>query len=104
VRAIGRWSLAALVVDSSIGSGILARPPMSRMSSVKRDRGRSYWRGQTAGVVIMACFAEVAAQFAQAGGIICILACFRSFGWDRSGLDALAGAPRRTGGYLRLVS
>jgi APA family basic amino acid/polyamine antiporter len=67
VRAIGRWSLAALVVNSIIGSGIFALP-----ADVARLIGRSSpWAVLLAGVaagVIMACFAEVASQFSQAGG------------------------------------
>ena len=67
VRAIGRWSLAALVVNSIIGSGIFGLP-----SDVARLIGRaSPWAVLLAGAaagVIMACFAEVASQFTQAGG------------------------------------
>ncbi len=67
VRAIGRWSLAALVLNSIIGSGIFGLP-----SDVARLIGRaSSWAVLLAGVsagVIMACFAEVASQFTQAGG------------------------------------
>jgi APA family basic amino acid/polyamine antiporter len=67
VRAIGRWSLAALVVNSIIGSGIFGLP-----SDVARLIGRaSPWAVLMAGAaagVIMACFAEVASQFTQAGG------------------------------------
>jgi len=67
VRAIGRWSLAALVVNSVIGSGIFGLP-----SEVARLIGRaSPWAVLLAGAgagVIMACFAEVASQFTQAGG------------------------------------
>jgi APA family basic amino acid/polyamine antiporter len=67
VRAIGRWSLAALVVNSIVGSGIFGLP-----SDVARLVGRaSPWAVLVAGAaagVIMACFAEVASQFTQAGG------------------------------------
>ncbi|MGZ4731277.1 MAG: APC family permease, partial [Terriglobales bacterium] len=67
VRAIGRWSLAALVVNSIIGSGIFGLP-----ADVARLIGRaSPWAVLLAGAaagVIMACFAEVASQFTQAGG------------------------------------
>jgi basic amino acid/polyamine antiporter, APA family len=67
VRAIGRWSLAALVINSIIGSGIFGLP-----SDVARLIGRaSPWAillaGGAAGI-IMACFAEVASQFTKAGG------------------------------------
>jgi APA family basic amino acid/polyamine antiporter len=67
VRAIGRWSLAALVVNSVIGSGIFALPAdVARLIG-----GASPWAVLMAGAaagVIMACFAEVASQFADAGG------------------------------------
>jgi APA family basic amino acid/polyamine antiporter len=67
VRAIGRWSLTALVVNSIIGSGIFALP-----ADVARLIGAaSPWAVLLAGAaagVIMACFAEVASQFSQAGG------------------------------------
>ncbi len=67
MRAIGRWSLAALVVNSIIGSGIFALP-----ADVARLIGpASPWAVLVAGAaagVIMACFAEVASQFSAAGG------------------------------------
>jgi APA family basic amino acid/polyamine antiporter len=67
VRAIGRWSLTALVVNSVIGSGVFGLP-----SVVAGLLGRfSPLAVLLAGVgmaVIFACFAEVASQFQQAGG------------------------------------
>ena len=67
MRAIGRWSLAALVINSIIGSGIFGLP-----SDVARLIGRaSPWAVLLAGAaagIIMACFAEVASQFTAAGG------------------------------------
>ncbi len=67
VRAIGRYSLAALMVNSIIGSGIFGLP-----STVAGLVGAaSPWAVLLAGAiagVIMACFAEVASQFSQAGG------------------------------------
>src|SRR5271170_7636285 len=67
VRAIGRWSLAALAVNSIIGSGIFGLP-----ATVARLLGqRSVLAVLIAGAamaVIMACFAEVASQFSEAGG------------------------------------
>jgi len=67
VRAIGRWSLVALVVNSIIGSGVFGLP-----STVAALIGRSsIWAVVAAGAVmgvIMACFAEVASHFHQAGG------------------------------------
>ena len=67
VRAIGRWSLVALVVNSIIGSGVFGLP--SVLAGLVG--GASPWAVLLGGVVvgvIMACFAEVASQFTQAGG------------------------------------
>jgi basic amino acid/polyamine antiporter, APA family len=67
LRAIGRWSLVALVVNSIIGSGVFGLP-----STVAGLIGRaSIWAVVAAGCgmcVIMGCFAEVASRFQQAGG------------------------------------
>lgn len=67
VRAIGRWSLVALMVNSIIGSGIFGLP-----SSIAGLVGSvSPWAVLIAGLavgVIMACYAEVASQFSDAGG------------------------------------
>ncbi len=67
VRAIGRWSLAALMVNSIIGSGIFGLP-----SSIAGLVGKaSPWAVLIAGLavgVIMACYAEVASQFSSTGG------------------------------------
>jgi amino acid transporter len=67
VRAIGRWSLAALALNSIIGSGIFGLP-----STVAKLLGpRSVVAVLIAGAamaVIMACFAEVASQFSETGG------------------------------------
>lgn len=67
VRAIGRWSLAALVVNCIIGSGIFGLP-----STIATTLGKdSPWAVLLAGLiagVIMGCFAEVASQFSDAGG------------------------------------
>jgi APA family basic amino acid/polyamine antiporter len=67
VRAIGRWGLAALVINSIIGSGIFGLP-----SIIAADLGREspleYLVAAAAVGIIMGCFAEVASQFRQAGG------------------------------------
>jgi amino acid transporter len=67
VRAIGRWSLAALLINSIVGSGVFKLP-----SEVAGLIGTaSTWAVLAVGAavgVIMACFAEVASQFTQAGG------------------------------------
>jgi APA family basic amino acid/polyamine antiporter len=67
VRAIGRWSLTALMVNSIIGSGIFGLP-----SVVAGYLGKSSPLAvvlAAAGMgVIFGCFAEVASRFRQAGG------------------------------------
>jgi basic amino acid/polyamine antiporter, APA family len=67
VRAIGRWSLVALIVNSIIGSALFGLPGV-----IAAALGRfSAWAVLLAGAmvaVVMACFAEVASQFTQAGG------------------------------------
>jgi len=67
IRAIGRWSLAALLINSILGSGVFKLP-----SDVAALIGSaSVWAVAAVGAavgVIMACFAEVASQFTQAGG------------------------------------
>jgi len=67
IRAMGRWTLTALVINSIIGSGVFGLP-----SVIAGLTGSlSPWTVLLAGAaiaIIMACFAEVASQFSQAGG------------------------------------
>ena len=67
VRAIGRWSLAALVVNSIIGSGVFGLPSVLA-GLVGRASPWAVLLGGALVGIIMACFAEVASQFTQAGG------------------------------------
>src|ERR1035438_535460 len=67
VRTIGRWSLAALAVNSIIGSGIFGLPATLAGLLGKRSVVAVLIAG-AAMAVIMACFAEVASQFSDAGG------------------------------------
>src|SRR5580698_4312129 len=67
VRAIGRWSLAALAVNSIIGSGIFGLPATVAGLLGRRSVLAVLIAGAAMGV-ILACFAEVAAQFSEAGG------------------------------------
>jgi amino acid transporter len=67
VRAIGRWSLTALAVNSIIGSGIFGLPATVAGLLGKRSIAAVVIAGAAMGV-IMACFAEVASQFSEAGG------------------------------------
>jgi basic amino acid/polyamine antiporter, APA family len=67
IRAIGRWSMVALVVNSTVGSGIFGLPAalaglvhqMSPLAVLIAGAGMG---------VIVACYAEVASQFTQTGG------------------------------------
>lgn len=67
VRAIGRWSLAALVVNCIIGSGIFGLPSIL---AAKVGRASILAVLLAAGVagVVMACFAEVSSRFNETGG------------------------------------
>ncbi len=67
VRTIGRWSLAALAVNSIIGSGIFGLPAVVAALLGPRSVVAVLIAGAAMGV-IMACFAEVASQFSEAGG------------------------------------
>jgi amino acid transporter len=67
VRAIGRWTLAALLVNSMIGSGIFGLP--SILAGLLGKASPLAYLIAAAGIgVIMACFAEVASQFRESGG------------------------------------
>lgn len=67
VRSIGRWALAGLVVNGVIGSAIYGLP-----SVIAGKLGRSApWAWIISAVmigIIVACFAEVASRFRDAGG------------------------------------
>jgi len=67
VRAIGRWTLAALVLNSIIGSGIFGLPAVV----AAKLGAASTWAYLVAAAgiaMIVGCFAEVASQFHDAGG------------------------------------
>src|SRR5579864_3397059 len=68
VRAIGRWSLAALTINCIIGSGVFGLP--SVISGLVGNASPFAWifaAGATG--LVMACFAEVASRFDQSGGV-----------------------------------
>ena len=67
VRAIGRWSLAALVVNCIIGSGIFGLPSVLA-ELLGRTSVLAVVLAAAAMGIIMACFAEVSSRFAQTGG------------------------------------
>src|SRR3954447_25820961 len=67
VRAIGRWSLAALMRNIVIGSGIFGLP--SAIAAVLGSWSPLAFVFAAAGIgVIAACFAEVASRFGESGG------------------------------------
>jgi basic amino acid/polyamine antiporter, APA family len=67
VRAIGRWSLAALAVNSIIGSGIFGLPSVVTGLVGRLSPLAVLCAGAGMGVV-MGCYAEVASHFHEAGG------------------------------------
>lgn len=67
VRAIGRWSLAALVVNSIIGSSVFGLPSVFA-GLVGSASLLAVLLGGGATVIFIACYAELASQFTQAGG------------------------------------
>jgi APA family basic amino acid/polyamine antiporter len=67
VRAIGRWSLTALMVNFTIGAGIFGLP--SAAAGLLGSQSPIAYLIAAAGIgVIAACVAEVASRFGQAGG------------------------------------
>jgi basic amino acid/polyamine antiporter, APA family len=67
VRAIGRWSLSALMVNAIIGSGIFGLP--SIITRTLGSFGPWAYIAAAAGIgVVAACFAEVSSQFSETGG------------------------------------
>ncbi|MCU1297571.1 MAG: hypothetical protein JWO91_1849 [Acidobacteriaceae bacterium] len=67
VRAIGRWTLVALTINSIIGSGIFGLPSVIAGLVGKYSPWAVLLAGAAIGVII-ACWAEVASRFTEAGG------------------------------------
>src|SRR3954464_14968385 len=68
VRAIGRWSLAALTINCIIGSGVFGLP--SVIAGTLGNASPFAWLfAAVATGLVMACFAEVASRFDQSGGV-----------------------------------
>jgi len=68
IRAIGRWSLAALMVNCIIGSGVFGLP--SLISGLVGNASPFAWLFAAAGTgLVMACFAEVSSRFDKSGGV-----------------------------------
>ena len=67
VRAMGRWSLAALMINIMVGSGIFGLP--SKVASLTGRQSPLAFVIAAGGIaVIAACFAEVASRFRESGG------------------------------------
>jgi APA family basic amino acid/polyamine antiporter len=91
VRAIGRWSLTALVINSIIGSGIFGLP--SSMAGLLGTRSPlGVFLAGLAVAPVIACYAEVSSYFAEAGG---------PYLWTRTAFGPLIGL--ETGWLLWLV-
>jgi amino acid transporter len=73
-RTLGRWSLTALIVNGIIGSAIFGLP-----AEITRLLGRAsplaYVLAAVVIGIIIACFAEVAARFRDAGGVYLYARC-----------------------------
>jgi basic amino acid/polyamine antiporter, APA family len=68
VRAIGRWSLAALMVNCIIGSGVFGLP--SVISGLVGTASPLAWLFAAVGTgLVMSCFAEVCSRFDRSGGV-----------------------------------
>ena len=67
VRAIGRWSLAALAVNSTIGGGVFGLPSLYAGLIGRASMLAVPLAGAAYGVIV-ACYAEVASQFTGTGG------------------------------------
>jgi APA family basic amino acid/polyamine antiporter len=67
VRAIGRWSLAALMINTMVGASIFGLPSLiaARLGALSPV---GYLVGLAVVAVIAACLAEVGSQFREAGG------------------------------------
>jgi basic amino acid/polyamine antiporter, APA family len=67
VRAIGRWSLVALAINSVIGSGVFGLPAIVANLLGRYSILAALIAAAAIGI-IMACFAEVSSRFSDAGG------------------------------------
>jgi len=67
VRAIGRWSLAALAINSVIGSGVFGLPAIVANLLGRYSTLAALIAAAAIGIII-ACFAEVSSRFSEAGG------------------------------------
>jgi len=77
IRAIGRWSMVALAVNSILGSGIFGLPS-TVAGLIGRASPVAVLLAALGMGVIIACYAEVASQFTESGGTYLYLR--RAFG------------------------
>jgi basic amino acid/polyamine antiporter, APA family len=77
LRAIGRWSMVALVINCIVGSGIFGLPSALAALLGRASPLAVLLAGAGTGVII-ACYAEVASQFSETGGTYLYLR--RAFG------------------------
>src|SRR5579864_2647491 len=67
IRAIGRWSMVALAINSILGSGVFGLPSVVA-GLLGRASPQAVLLAGIAMSVIIACYAEVASQFDETGG------------------------------------
>ena len=67
VRAVGRWGLAALMLNTMIGASIFGLPSLIA-ARLGRMSPLAYVVGAAIAAVVAACLSEVASQFTQTGG------------------------------------
>jgi len=67
LRAVGRWGLAALMLNTMVGASIFGLPALIAARLGNRSP-LAYLVGAAAVAVIAACLSEVASQFSDAGG------------------------------------
>jgi APA family basic amino acid/polyamine antiporter len=67
VRAVGRWGLAALMLNTMIGASIFGLPSLLA-ERLGRLSPAGYLAGAAGVAVIAACLSEVASQFSETGG------------------------------------
>src|SRR5438477_2493716 len=68
LRAIGRWSLAALTINCILGSGVFGLPSVIA-GTLGAGSPFAWLFAAVATGLIMACFAEVSSRFDQSGGV-----------------------------------
>ena len=68
IRAIGRWSLVALMINCIIGSGVFGLPSVIS-ASLGRGSPLAWIFAALATGLVVACFAEVSSRFDRSGGV-----------------------------------